>query len=327
MNDEVAALKENNTYTATNLPKGKTTIGSKWVYSVMVGSNNEQRYKARLVARGFSQIEGLDYYETFSPAAKITSIKTLLQLAVQKDFIIQQMDVKCAYLNADLDEQSYLDVPDGFQVRPTDGHRVAWEFNKSLYGLKQSGRNWNSVFHTFLITHDFKQSLADPCVYSKCQNDSLIIIIIFVDDFLIGCDDMNLINGVKGSLCDKSTMKDLGNLSYFWGIGFKVNDGCIEMSQARFIERILDRFNVSECNPKSIPCDPSIVNLSVEDSTTLNDSRLYKEIVGSLIYLMACTRPDIVYVVAKLSWHMCNPTIAYLNSAKNVLWCLKGTKH
>ena len=124
MNDEMEALKENNTYTVTNLPKGKTTIGSKWVYSVKVGSNNEQRYKARLVARGFSQKEGLDYYETFSPTAKITSIRMLLQLAVQKDFIIQQMDVKCAYLYADLEEELYLDVPDGFQLsNSTDGHK------------------------------------------------------------------------------------------------------------------------------------------------------------------------------------------------------------
>ena len=101
----------------------------------------------------------------------------------------------------------------------------------------------------------------------------------------------------------------------------------MEMSQARFIERILDKFDMSECKPKSIPCDPSIVNLSVEDSTTLNDSRLYKEIVGSLIYLMTCTRPDIAYVVTKLSQYMCNPAIVYLNSAKNVLRYLKGTKH
>ena len=186
MNDGMEALKENNTYTVTNLPKGKETIGSKWVYSVKMGSNNEQRYKARLVARGFSQKEGLDYYEKFSPTAKITSTRMLLQLAVQKDFFIQQMDVKCAYLNADLDEELYLDVPDGFQVRSTDGHRVVWTLNKSLYGLKQSGKNRNSVFNTFLITHDFKQSLADPCVYSKCQNDSLIIIIILLMMFLLG---------------------------------------------------------------------------------------------------------------------------------------------
>ena len=132
MNDEMEALKENNTSTVTNLPKGKTTIGSKWVYSVKVGSNDEQRYKVRMVARGFSQKEGLDYYETFSPTAKITSIRMLLQLAVKKDFIIQQMDVKCAYLNADLDEELYLDVLDSFQIRPTDGHRVVWKLNKSL---------------------------------------------------------------------------------------------------------------------------------------------------------------------------------------------------
>ena len=110
----MGALKENNAYTVTNLPKGKTTIGGKWVYSVKVGSNNEQRYKARLVAQGFSQKEGLDYYETFSPTAKITSVRMLLQLAVQKDVFIQQMDVKCAYLNADLDEELYLDV--GYQM-------------------------------------------------------------------------------------------------------------------------------------------------------------------------------------------------------------------
>ena len=142
----------------TTLPEGKSTIGSKWVFSVKTDVNNEVKYKARLVARGFSQKKGFDYAETFSPTAKIVSIRMLLQLAVNNNFTVHQMDVKSAYVNANLEEELYLDVPDGLDVGNHAEHdKVVLKLNKSLYGLKQSGRNWNAVFHSFICSLAFQQ--------------------------------------------------------------------------------------------------------------------------------------------------------------------------
>lgn len=326
MIDEMNALKENDTFTKTILPEGKSTISSKWVYSVKTGINNEDKFKARLVARGFNQREGLDYTETFSPTAKIVSIRMLLQLAVNNDFSIHQMDVKSAYLNAKLDEELYLDVPDGFNNDKPMSDNVVWKLNKSLYGLKQSGRNWNIVFHSFISNLEFNQSMSDPCVYSKYVDNSLTVIIVFVDDVLIASDDLQSINDVKTALSNEFKMKDLGCMSYFLGIDFSFENDSINMNQARCIDKVLDRFNMTECKPKIIPCDPSIVKLSANDSQEMSDCKLYQEIVGSLIYLMSCSRPDITYIVSKLSQFMSNPTKAHFNAAKDVLRYLKGTK-
>ena len=326
MQEEMHALKENNTFTETSLPEGKSTIGCKWVYSLKTNANGEDRFKARLVAKGFTQKEGLDYHETFSPTARIVSIRMLLQLAVQHDFAIEQMDVKTAYLNADLEEDIYLDVPESCEKMTDCNKDVVWKLNKSLYGLKQSGRNWNTVFHSFLCKLNFKQSLADPCVYSKCVSNALVVVIIFVDDVLVASDDKGLIADVKNAMSNEFKMKDLGCLTYFLGIDFKYDDNCIKMNQAKCIERILERFGMSDCKPKSTPCDQAFVKLEFDDSCELADSKLYKEIVGSLIYVMSCTRPDITYVVTKLSQYMNNPTQAYLNAAKNVLRYLKYTR-
>lgn len=325
MNEEIEALDKNNTYESTYLPNGKTTVGSKWVYSVKLGPNDEEKYKARLVAKGFNQIEGVDYYETFSPTARITTVRMLMQLAVQNDYIVNQMDVKSAYLNADLDTEIYLDQPDGYIEYDRDGNKLVWKLNKSLYGLKQSGRNWNNLFHSFLDSEQFKQSYADPCCYVKNDSNSILIIIIWVDDIILASNSNALINEFKQSICSRFNMKDLGKLSWFLGIEFAIDNECIKMSQTKCINKMLKRFNMLDSNPKTIPCDPSISNLKSTDSNELTDNKFYREIVGSLIYIMSCTRPDICFAVTKLSQFMHNPTTAHLNAAKNVLKYLKGT--
>ena len=167
MDDEILSLEDNNTYELTTLPDGCTSIGSRWVFAVKLGPDDEEKYKARLVAKGYSQVHGIDYQETFSPTAKITSIRMLMQLAVQNDYYINQMDVKSAYLNADIDAEIYVDQPEGYCKQSDNGSKLVWKLKKSLYGLKQSGRNWNELFHTFLSSDGFKQSLSDTCVYTK----------------------------------------------------------------------------------------------------------------------------------------------------------------
>ena len=155
MKDEIHSLDENNTYEFTELPEGKTVIGGKWVYAIKLGPNDEEKFKARYVAKGYSQIKDINFKDTFAPTANLNSIKMLLQVALEYDLIIHQMDVKTAYLNADIDYEIYIEQPEGFIKTNEKGEKYVLKLNKSLYGLKQSGRNWNYLIHNFLIDNNF----------------------------------------------------------------------------------------------------------------------------------------------------------------------------
>ena len=327
MKEEIRALEENDTYELTPLPEGRSPVGGRWVYTVKLGPNNEEKYKARYVAKGYSQIQDIDYQETFSPTARITSVRMLMQCAVQYNYMIHQMDVKTAYLNAEIDCDIYVAQPEGFVKSGENNEKLFCKLKKSLYGLKQSGRNWNNLLHNFLLSNDFEQSFADPCVYTKFVDNVKIIIIIWVDDLMIATNCDKALHDVKMSLCNRFKMKDLGILSWFLGIEFIFDKDCIRMNQWKFLERILNKFKMSDCKPKSVPCDPSINNEIFFDSKDLTDAKLYREIIGSLIYLMMGTRPDICYAVTKLSQFMSRPSKADLNFAKYVLKYLKGTLH
>jgi hypothetical protein len=325
MDEEMTSLIDNNTYDLTPVPADRSVVGGRWVYAVKLGPDNEEKFKARYVAKGYSQIENVDYKETFSPTARITSVRMLMQLAIQNGYLIDQMDVKTAYLNANIDCELFVEQPEGYIKTDKTGNRLVCKLNKSLYGLKQSGRNWNNVLHNFLLSLNFQQSLNDHCVYTKHENDLCIILIVWVDDLIICANDKIAIDNIKHAMCQKFKMKDLGKLSWFLGIEFQLENYSIKMNQTRDLKRILTRFRMDDCHPKSIPCDLSINKEFHSDSKELTDSRLYREIVGSLIYVMTCTRPDLSYVVTKLSQHMSKPTIAHLNLSKFVLKYIKGT--
>ena len=137
-------------------------MGGRWVYAVKLGPNGEEKYKARFVAKGYSQIPDVDYHETFSPTARVTSIRMLMQLVTQENLIVHQMDVKTAYLNAPIDCELYVEQPEGFKQESKNGVELVCKLQKSLYGLKQRGRNWNNMLHEYLVDEQFKQSLVDP---------------------------------------------------------------------------------------------------------------------------------------------------------------------
>ena len=283
------------------------------------------KFKARYVAKGYSQVPDLDYHETFSPTAWITSIRMLLQLALQDNLIVHQMDVSSAYLNAPIDCAIFIEQPEGFVEFGKDGKKLFCKLKKSIYGLKQSGHNWNELLHNFLLQQNFNMSQADSCVYSKLVGNLKVIIIIWVDDIIIAASNENLLNVTKDSLCQNFRMKDFGKLYCFLGIEFKHDSETIQMVQSRYIEKLLYRFGMKDCKPKATPCDLSVGKVMESHSEKLHDARLYREMVGSLIYIMTCTHPDLCYIVTKLSQNMCNPTKAHLSMARHVLRYLKGT--
>ncbi len=326
MNDEIEALERNETFELVPPPKGREVVGGKWVYAVKTGPNKAETHKARYVAKGYSQIPGIDYHETFSPTARMSSIRVLVQHATQKDMLVHQMDVKTAYLNAPIDCEIFMEQPEGYERVGQNGERLVCKLRKSLYGLKQSGRNWNNMLHDYLLKQNFTQSLADPCVYiRKSGTDECTIVIIWVDDLIISASNEILLQSVKDSLSNTFRMKDLGVLSWFLGTEFKCLGDAIEMSQKQYIEKLLGKFGMAESKPKVTPTVLGLDKFVDMESPELKDPTLYRAIVGSLIYVMTGTRPDLCYIVTKLSQNMAKPTEANLNAAKHVLRFLKGT--
>ena len=323
MDDEVKSLEENETFTLTQLPPGKQAVGGRWVYALKSDIDGSDKYKARFVAKGYSQKQGTDYEETFSPTADMTSVRVMMQKAAQEDLVLHQMDVKTAYLHAPIDCEIYTEQPEGYTKKSPTGEKLVCKLHKSLYGLKQSGRNWNAVLHTCLTENGFVQNPADHCVYSRETHDEKVMLIVWVDDLILAASNYNVLNRVKGMLTERFKMKDLGKLKHFLGIDFDQTDGNVKMSQKRYVNKILERFEMQDCKSRETPCEAKLEY--TEDAEKMTDPRRFREAVGSLIYLSTCTRPDISFVVSKLSQHFAEPTLEHWNTIKHVFRYLKGT--
>jgi len=321
MKEEMSSLEENNTFTLTTLPEGKGTVGGRWVYTIKDNPDGHKTYKARYVAKGYSQVKGVDYHETFAPTANFTSLRVLMQLSAQHDLILHQMDVKTAYLNAPIDCDIFMEQAEGFEVVSDCENKLVYKLNKSLYGLKQSGRNWNGMLHSYLLENSFVQSEVDHCVYIKQLADKLIVILIWVDDLIIAASDDLLMCDTKNMMREKFKMKDLGKLSHFLGIDFEQGHGFVRMNQKRYLCKVLEKFEMSDCKPRATPSEQKLESNGEE----VADARKYREAVGSLIYAMMCTRPDIAWIVTKLSQYLSRPFKEHWTAVKHVLRYLKST--
>lgn len=252
-----------------------------------------------------------------------------MQIAVQNNYIVHQMDVKTAYLHAPIEEEIYLQQPEGFEKTTETREQLVCKLKKSLYGLKQSGRNWYKQLNDHLEQNNFERNKSDHCVYRKQIENDTIIVIIWVDDLIIAASNDELLNRFKDTMKAQFNMKDLGKISYFLGMQFEQKEGEITMNQKKYIEKMLERYGMSECKPRYTPCEPKIEGSNSEDRDSDNvgiaNPKEYREIVGSLIYAMTCTRPDISWIVSKLSQTLANPKPENLVAAKHVLRYLKGT--
>ena len=325
MDSEMKSMVENDTYTIVPLPPGKKAVGSRWVFSLKNDPDGNIVHKARFVAKGYNQVAGMDYSDTFCPTAKMTTIRLMMQFAAEYELTIHQLDVKTAYLNAPIDCEVYLTQPDGYTETSNDQRELlVWKLNKSLYGLKQSGRNWNAVLDSFFKQHGFTRSDNDSCLYMKGENTP-ILILIRVDDILVAAKTEDLLVGTKNLLKERFKMKDLGPVSWFLGIQFKQTSSGISMNQSHYLLGVLERFQMSDCKPRSTPCEPKFdVNDDSEiDDNSSDDVRRYREIIGSLIYAMSCTRPDLAWIVTKLSQHLSKPSLSDWTAVKHVLRYIK----
>ncbi|KAG8490441.1 hypothetical protein CXB51_016092 [Gossypium anomalum] len=291
------SLHKNKTWDLVKLPKGKKTVRCKWVFKKKEGTPGveEPKYKARLVAKGYSQVPGVDFTDVFSPVVKHSSIRALLGIVAMHDLELEQLD--------------------------------------SLYGLKQSPRQWYKRFDSFMTSHDFKRSSFDSCVYFKKNNDgSFVYLLLYVDDMLIAAKDKGEIRKVKAQLSEEFEMKDLGPAKKILGIEILRDrkTSKLYLSQKGYIEKLLCRFNIRSAKPVSTPLAAhfrlsSTLSPQSDDEIEYMSHVPYSSAVGSLMYAMVCSRPDLSYAVSAVSRYMANPGKEHWKAVQWILRYLRGT--
>ena len=302
----------NGTWKLVRLPAGRTPIGTRWVFKVKPGHlETPTRYKSRFVAKGYSQVKGIDFneYALYAPVVGYTSLRVILSLCAIFDLEMAQLDIKTAFLNGLVEEEIYIEQPEGFTT-PEREHLVG-RLVKCIYGLKQAPHVWNEKFNDFLILFGFTRSKHDPCVYFRRRETEILIMAIWVDDGLICSNNKTAIAEIISFLATHFEMRSLPT-DRFVGLELTRNrkEKKLWVNQKAFIEKIIHRFNMSQCNPKLTPADPN-VRLSKEMEPKTNSQRQeakklpYQQAVGCLNYLAQTTRPDIGFAVNQLSRY-CN---------------------
>ena len=325
MKDEFNSLDANKVWELVPPPNDRKIINSKWVFKCKLKENGlVERYKARLVAQGYSQRQGLDYEETFSPVVRFESVRTVIALAVSEKMKLHQMDVKTAFLNGELTEELFMKQPEGFIEEGKEN--LVCRLNRSIYGLKQSPRCWNTAFDDHLKSMNFEQTRGDPCLYVSTQGEPAIIAV-YVDDIIIAGKTNERIVESKAALADRFDVKDMGELHYFLGVKI-IQDhrkGTIWMGQPLYTENLISNFNMQDAKTCKIPVNPSIKLTKSNDDSTCIDMEQYQSGVGKLIYLSTRTRPDIAYAVSSVAKFTSRPTQQHWTAVKHILRYLTGT--
>jgi len=304
-------MKSLNVYTTIkSVPQNCNLISSRWVFKYKRDPQGKViKRKARLVAKGYTQEYGIDYNKTIAPTLKQDRI-----------FNIIQIDINSAYLNAPLSEDIYMRAPKG---DPSYGIYF-WKLNKSLYGLKQAGKEWNDILNEELIKIGFNRLKSEPCVYTKLNKSKEIICIlsVYVDDILIAGTNQE-INKEKESIKRRFNIKDIGDVEFVIGIKFDKTPNGYILHQTRYLNDILNRYNTESLTPTRnlIPIE------SVELKEKGFDEKTYRSAVGSLLYLAVCTRPDILYAVSKASRKVNKSTMEDWTNILNIFRYLKFTRN
>ncbi|GAU29493.1 hypothetical protein TSUD_360380 [Trifolium subterraneum] len=284
---ELSALMNTNTWILAPLPAHKKAIGCKWVFKLKLHADGSvERYKARLVAKGFTQTEGLDYLDTFSPVVKMTTIRVLMVVAASQNWPLYQLDVNTAFLHGDLNEEVYMKPPPGLDLPQPD---LVCKLQRSLYGLKQASRQWNTKLTETLIASGYTQCKSDYSLFTKLSTTGFTVILVYVDDLVLGGTDPHEITTVKTLLNNKFSIKDLGIL---------------------------------KTKPCPTPMQPH-QQLHKTSGTLLSDPTAYRRLIGRLLYLTH-SRPEISYAVSKLSQFLSDPTNEHMLAGLHVLKYLKN---
>lgn len=321
MESELKSIKDNNTWSSVELPKGRNAIGCRWVFKIKQGESEEStRYKARLVAQGFTQKFGIDYDEVFAPVTRSSTFRTLLTVASARNLVVQQYDVKSAFLHGTLSEEIYMKHPPGSCETNT-----VLRLHKSLYGLKQAARVWNQTLHKAMTNEGFKQSRYDECLYVYKDESNICYAIVHVDDMIFASNSLTFIQTKIESLNKSFELKCLGNVKNYLGIEVsRDNKGFFTICQSTYIMKVATEFQLENSKGSKFPLDPGYHKLINTDFLETNND--YRKLIGMLLYISTNTRPDISAAVGILAQRVAKPRQLDLTEALRIVRYLTSTK-
>ena len=319
--EELEALRRRKVFELVDRPKGRKVIKNRWVFDV----KSDGRKKARLVAKGFSQVEGVDYDQIFSPVVRFETVRLLLALSALEDWYITGLDVRNAYLYGKLDEEIYMEQPEGFAAKGQE-HKVL-RLLRALYGLKQAGLAWWRTLNESMKELGFKRLVSDAGIFVfRDEDGGMVIVIVYVDDALFCGRNKALVNKMKAKFMEKWECRDLGEVKEFLRMRIQRKGRTIRIDQCAYLEKVLLRCGMQNAKPAPTPLPagyhPEPNNKPVDP---ILRSR-FQTVIGSLLYIMLGTRPDIAFAVTKLSQFAANPSQEHLTKALYICRYLLGTR-
>lgn len=326
VNSEITSLFSNGTFDIIDTPQGVRPIGSKWIFKRKYDAFGFLlKYKARLVAKGFLQRYGRDYFDVFSPVSKMTSLRLLLAYAAAHNLALKQLDVATAFLNGDLDEQVFVQIPDGLSEKYPN---KCFYLRKAIYGLKQAPRVWWLTLSSTLLANGFTPSFADTCLFYRQGKHGLVLMLVYVDDILATGHPDDVSEALK-VITDNYACSEIDDVRSFLGMAITrdLTAGTISISQHNFIDQIADKLNFSLKVPYHQHTPILETATDFDGGVLLPPDNEYASLIGSLLYLANCTRPDISFAVNTLARHLRNPTEAHMHHAKKLLRYVLTTKH
>lgn len=346
VSDELCSMYKNEVWSLVDRPammkdgRKANIIDSRWVFKRKTESDGKIKYKARLVIRGFKDKNHYDLRETYAPVSRLPLVRSIFAIANKYNLELHQLDVKTAFLNGLIQEEIYMEIPEGANVTQNDKESKVCKLNRALYGLRISPKKWNKRFTEVVLSVGLKNDDSEPCLFTWRENEKVLFLLIYVDDIIIASNDSNKLKQVISKLKDEFEMSELGEPKEFLGISIRRDREQQEiiLSQEKYVDKILLKFNLSEAHPQKTPMVTTQVanrerklreenfNNEILKETETRENVPYREAIGSLLYLAGATRPDISYAVNVLSRHQTNPTEGDWQMVKRVFRYLKGTK-
>ncbi|GJW67200.1 putative ribonuclease H-like domain-containing protein [Tanacetum coccineum] len=321
MQEELLQFEIQKVWILVDLPYGKKAIGTKWVYR---NKKDERgvvvRNKARLVAQGHRQEEGIDYDEVFAPVARLEAIRIFLAFASYMGFIVYQMDVKSAFLYGKIDEEVYVSQPPGF-LDPKYPEKV-YKVVKALYGLHQAPRAWYATLSTFLLKNGYRRGTIDKTLFLKKDKHDIILVQVYVDDIIFGSTKKSWCDEFEALMKSRFQMSSMGELTFFLGLQVKQKPDGIFISQDKYVAEILKKFDFASVKTASTPIETQKPLVKDEEANDV-DVHLYRSMIGSLMYVTA-SRPDIMFAVCACSRFQVTPKTSHLSAVKRIFRYLKG---
>src|ERR1700761_6457129 len=315
--EELDSLRRREVFELVDPPVGRKVIKNRWVFNL----KSDGRKKARLVAKGFSQVEGIDYEEIFSPVVRFETVRLMIALAALNNWHITGLDVKTAFLYSELDEELYMEQPEGFKF-PGKENKVM-RLKRAIYGLKQAALAWWKALDGSMRTLGCKRLLSDSGLF--VNKNKTIVIVVYVDDVLFFGKNKKDINSLKQRFMKIWECRDLGDSQEFLRMRIKKHKGCILVDQCDYLTKVLHCFNLQNAKAVPTPLPEGYHPLPNKGSATADLRSKYQQVIGSLLYIMLGTRPDIAYAVTKLSQFAANPSEEHLSRAYYICRYLAGT--